>query len=242
MTAARQDHTAALLGDGTVLLAGGNPPGGSPLRSAELYRPASDDFRAVGNMTTPRTRHTATLLGNGQVLIAGGSINGGPAGALATGELYDPRTRTFKFVTNAMQSARVDHTATLLPDGRVLLAGGRNQSGAALATADLFDPKKGVFAPVQATLVTPRFSHTATARLDGVVVIAGGVSVGGTTTSSELFEPQRLTFTAGNDMADARQQAIAVLLAGGTGQMLFAGGSSSSNNGNPIATAEIYQP
>ena len=102
MTTARDGHTATLLPDGKVLIAGGQTPGcclaPRSLSSAELYNPSTGSFTATGNMTTGRSGHTATLLPDGKVLIAGGGFRAetGFAGiALASAELYDPLKRTF---------------------------------------------------------------------------------------------------------------------------------------------------
>src|SRR5262249_40313484 len=126
MTTPRFFHTATLLADGRVLIAGG---GSRDARtgafitesSAELYDPRTGAFAATGAMTTPRSRHTATLLPDGRVLIAGGAANVNARGsALASAELYDPRTGTFS-ATGEMVTARDSPTATLLNNGKVLI-------------------------------------------------------------------------------------------------------------------------
>ena len=134
LTLPRWGHTATLLNDGRVLVAGGT--GASPLVSAEIYNPASGTFSNSGSLGTARTGHTATLLADGTVLIAGG-FDG--ANRLATAEVYDPASGTFSPVADTMSSARENHTATLLLDGRTLVAGGRVVSGAT-SSADLYDP------------------------------------------------------------------------------------------------------
>ena len=121
----REYHTANLLPNGKVLIAGGFAilTGWPVWASAELYDSATATFLKTGSMTTSRNSHTATLLPNGKVLIAGGDFSaGGSSGisALASAELYDPATGTFA-ATGAMAAARRSHTAT---DDRFLSSAG----------------------------------------------------------------------------------------------------------------------
>ena len=139
MTAARSSHTATLLSDGRVLIAGGIGTDLDAHLSAELYDPKTGKFSATGWMAVGRDDSTATLLSNGRVLIAGGEDAGITTNLLASAELYDPATGTFK-PTGTMRTARELHTATLLADGRVLIAGGGNQASAAFASAELYQP------------------------------------------------------------------------------------------------------
>src|SRR5436189_278401 len=128
----RYSHTATLLPNGMVLVAGGG--GGSDSRSAELYDPASGTWTTTGSLNTGRAEHTATLLPNGMVLVAGGS---GSSGALASAELYDPASGSWT-TTGSLNTARQLHTATLLPNGKVLVAAGYNATVAsAFASAEL---------------------------------------------------------------------------------------------------------
>src|SRR5437773_2543511 len=117
-------HTATLLPNGKVLVAGGYD-GGSYLSSAELYHPATGTWSATGSLSTGRLVHTATLLPNGKVLVAGGIGN---SGDLASAELYDPASGTWS-ATGSLSTARYVPTATLLPNGKVLVAGGIGNSG-----------------------------------------------------------------------------------------------------------------
>ena len=131
MTAPRSLHTATRLHDGKILIVGGTPEdrsGCAGTTTAELYDPASHTFTPTGKMTAVRRYHSATLLADGRVLIAGGEVHfsGGycrsdPNGPSA--EVYDPSSGTFT-PTGDMNGLQLGHTATLLPNGRVLIAGG----------------------------------------------------------------------------------------------------------------------
>jgi hypothetical protein len=130
MAASREYHTATLLPNGKVLIAGGFNNGIST--SAELYEPVTGAFTATGSLGEARCQHTATLLPNGKVLMTGGW---GISPTLSSAELYDPATGAFT-TTGSMGAARRMHIATLLPTGKVLIAGGFN--GANLASAELY--------------------------------------------------------------------------------------------------------
>ena len=113
--------------------------------SAELYDPASGTWTTTGSLVTGRSQHTATLLPNGRVLVAAGENNRDPAGSngLSTAELYDPSTGIWT-ATGSLTTARVrGQTATLLPTGKVLVAGGYNPNDFYLASAELYDPASG---------------------------------------------------------------------------------------------------
>lgn len=138
----RSMHTATLLHDGTVLIAGGST-GLAVLASATIFDPESRTFGAVGSLTGPRSGHTATLLQDGRVLLAGGHSGIDPFDSEASAEIYDPLGQRF-VRTGAMVQGRSGHSATLLDDGRVLIAGGENQADV-LASAELYDPSTGTF-------------------------------------------------------------------------------------------------
>src|SRR4051812_39514257 len=131
LNTARDSHTATLLPNGMVLVAGGF----GPVRaSAELYDPASGTWMPTGSLNTARAQHTATLLPNGMVLVAGGFDSN--VNVSASAELYDPASGTWT-PTGNLNMARTSHTATLLPNGMVLVAGGFGVSGD-LASAELY--------------------------------------------------------------------------------------------------------
>jgi hypothetical protein len=151
MITSRFQHTATLLVTGKVLIAGGlqsSLASSSFLASAELFDPSSGIFRATGNMTTARAGHTATLLADGKVLITGGlaAFDGfGSASTLATAELYDPGTGTFTATGNMVQGRAV-HAATLMGNGKVLVAGNGNyRTSAKTYMAELYDPLTQTF-------------------------------------------------------------------------------------------------
>jgi len=171
MTDARFMHAAALLNNGKVLIAGGAVSNtAAPLATAELYDPSTGAFTNTGPMTIGREQHTATLLADGRVLIAGGEIaaSSGNLQATASAEIYDPTTGTFS-ATGSMATARSFHTATLLPAGTVLVAGGGGDN----PTAEVFDPTTGTFS-ITGGMEVGRSGHTATLLSNGSVLVAGG--------------------------------------------------------------------
>jgi hypothetical protein len=229
MGTARTSHTATLLADGTVLLAGG-----LGLSSAEKYDPVTGKFTATaGSMSVARIGFTATLLKDGKVLITGGQASWGTA-PYPTAELFDPSTGMFTATAGSMTVARIDHTATLLASGKVLITGGFNGS-TCVAASELFDPGTGSFTSTGA-LGTARSSHTATLLNSGKVLVTGGFNNAALATA-ELFDPGTGSFSSTGAMAAARVSHTATLL--NTGQnadkVLIAGGSN-------LATAEVYDP
>jgi hypothetical protein len=216
-------HTATLLQNGMVLVAGGVPRRFTVLASAELYDPASGTWTARGRLNTARRDHTATLLQNGMVLVAGGAENP-PAERVdvaASAELYDPASGTWT-ATGNLNTGRVSHTATLLQNGMVLVAGGIDSSFNILASAELYDPASGTWAAT-GSLNTARLSHTATLLPDGVVLVAGGDdSNDDASASAELYDPASETWTPTGSLNTARDVHTATLLQNGT--VLVAGG------------------
>ena len=203
---------------------------------AALMAQSADTFTATGRMTTSRLDHTATLLPDGKVLIVGGYApqDPSPPAVLKTAELYDPTTGTFS-ATGSMANARYAHSATLLPDGRVLIAGGYSGTN-----AEFYDSATGRFTSA-GNMITSRQWHTATLLNNGTVLIAGGnldgsyassYTVG--STSAEVYDPATGIFSATGTMTRYRNSHKAGLLA--NGNVLTVPGSDASD----FTTAEIY--
>jgi Kelch motif len=245
MAASRYGHTATLLQEGRVLIAGGHSfvPAERRARlisSAELYDPSTGAFTATGDLTTPRAFHTATLLPDGRVLITGGQDDQPPYQSVATAELYDPSTGTFT-ATGPMVAARRYHSAVLLGSGKVLIISGaeyRGNGGTIDLRAELYDPTSGTFAatgtPVSINPTTgdDYIYPTATLLQDGRVLVTW------TSSLAELYDPRAGTFSPTGRMIAGREYegGTQTLLANGT--VLVAGGSAFG----AIDSAEVYDP
>jgi hypothetical protein len=163
---ARISHTATLLKDGRVLIAGGY---GDRLESAaELYDPNSGSFTETGSMSTARCKHTAGLLSDGRVLIAGGSDERGWNGNLNSAETYDPRTGKFSAASPLNDRRfKLPDEAVQLALGRLLIAGGSGE-------VEVFDPASGKFLLATGLLSNPWHFLSETKLRDGSVLLAGG--------------------------------------------------------------------
>ncbi|HLH76367.1 MAG TPA: kelch repeat-containing protein [Candidatus Binataceae bacterium] len=274
MNTAREFAAAVLLPNGNVLIAGGQDSSGIALASTEIYDAANNCFAGVGGtacasetapaMNTAREFETATLLPNGKVLIAGGDDSAG--NVVASTELYDPVHNCFagasgtacaSQTTPVMVAPREYATASLLPNGKVLIAGGQDVNSNPLNSTELYDPSNNCFAGKTGTpcatqsapsMAYARYLATAAVLPNGKVLIAGGYNrtLGVALQSSEIYDPTNNCF-AGNigspcqseiapGMSAARYGASATLLA--NGKVLIAGGA----NTVALASTELYDP
>lgn len=274
MTLPRARHSATLLPDGRVLIVGRDWSAGDD-RTAEVYDPSRRTFSRTGDTVRAQYGATASLLKNGKVLTAGGwdpatapssreartpprprsSGNGRVLFAAEPfSEIYDPATGTFS-ATGEMQTTcglygRPNYfggrTATTLPDGRVLIAGGGHEDCGRFAEAERFDPAAGTF-----TLLRPmsrkRVFHTATPLPDGTILIAGGESESGlrlvSDATGEIYDPATATFFPAGSMQGGREGHTATLLR--DGRVLLAGGSFFEDVGvflGSLDTADLYTP
>jgi hypothetical protein len=244
----RQSHTATLLSGGNVLVAGGtSTPFGPAIASAELFDPGTGGWSPTANLTTARQSHTATALSNGNVLVAGGVSAGLSASSvfpsvaegtladaqLSSAELYDSAAKTWS-ATGNLGTPRAQHTATLLSNGKVLVAGGRGS--APLNTVELYDPTTGLWSST-GQLQTARLAHTATLLPNGKVLVAGGVGASGVLASAELYDTSTGAWSLTGSLGTARESQTATLLS--SGKVLVSGGD---DGGVAIKGAELYDP
>lgn len=235
LTHARYAHTATLLPNGKVLVVGGADSTSTEVAISELYDPATGTWSDTAALTTARHNHTATLLANGKVLVAAGSVTSTAGSSIASAEVYDPLKGTWS-ATGQLIGARSDHTATLLPSGKVLVAAG--VSGPSyLNTAELYDPASGTWTAT-GNLVAARELSTATLLPNGKVLVAGGIASGAVLATTELYDPATGTWSATGSLNNARVYAAATLLR--NGKVLIAAGE--QNGSALVSPAELYDP
>jgi hypothetical protein len=222
---------ATSLAGGTVLLTGGwtideaHPDG---FRSSALFDPSTKAFTLLGGSLQPAPGAAVSALPDHTVLFAGGFVqSGSDYVATDAAVIYRPDHRDFVSASQSMRWARGNATATLLSDGRVLIAGGQRASDSDAAAyanaAELYDYRTGQFAST-GIMAAKRSGHSATLLAGGSVLLAGAAG-----TSAEIWSDGTFHFTAG-PMTKSRSGAIAVLL--GSGRVLVIGNGS----------ADLYQP
>ena len=223
LNVARSGHTATLLPDGRVLVAGGEGTDGTRLSSAELYDPATGVWSVTESLTTQLPIESATLLASGKVLIVAGD-------AVGTAELYDSVTGEWA-PTGNLNTPRQAFTATLLVTGKVLVTGGVGNSDDTLSSAELYDPSTGTWS-FTGNLVMGRLSHTATLLQDGKVLVAGGWDSDTdqlSLSSAELYDPIAGTWSSAPSLNEARVLHTATMLQ--DGRVLVTGGYQSREVG-----------
>lgn len=195
--AGRREHTATLLGDGTILVVGGGSRGSYATAVAERYDPRTGLWHDAGRLSAARRDHTASLLPDGSVLIVGGVGDGflpwQQWRGLATVERYQPTTNRWTTVA-PLPVATTDHSAVVLANGGVLVAGGRDQDAVPYresAAVWRYDPAQDRWAAL-APLQTPRFRGTGVALAGGRALVIGGTGPLNTDAerTAEVYDPQ----------------------------------------------------
>ncbi len=230
LNVARADHSATLLPDGKVLVAGGNT------LETELYDPATGTWSITGNLNMARLwGHTQTLLPSGKVLVAGGTQGEYSFQNLLSSELYDPNTGTWS-LTGSLNVARFGLTATLLPNGNVLVTGGESQDGAINNSAEQYNPTTETWS-YTGSLSTGRYGHTATLLPNGKVLVAGGHDWHSNIylDSADVYDPATGNWSGTAKLNVTRMRHTAVLLQ--SGKVLVVGGA---DRIRVLLSAELY--
>lgn len=235
MNVARLYHTATLLRDGTVLVAGGWD-GSGVTASAEIYNPIDGSWTPTSPMPSARYDHAAALLPDGRVLVAGGSYQGNAA--LASAEIYNPISKTWSS-TEPMTVGRYTYALTTLPNGAVLATGGACDSGCFPTAAELYDAGAGTWGHA-GDLSIGRYEHTVSLLPSGLIVIAGGSQHGAATSSVDIYDSMNKTWGQAEPLNIAREGGAATVLSGG--MLLITGGSSSDGSETGFTSCEIYNP
>ncbi len=245
LNTARSNASAMLLVNGSVLVAGGCVSNclGATTATAEIYNSTNGTWSTTGSMVKARTYFAMVLLSGGKVLVAGGctKLNANGCGGVTAGvEIYNPSTGRWTS-TGSMNAARGNLTATLLPNGRVLVAGGINAANNPLGSAELYNPATGKWT-LTGKMITARDEHTAVLLATGKVLVAGGENaVGVTTAKTELYNPSTGKWSATGNLNTSRLEHTASMLM--NGKVLIAGGNNvTANNTTVLSSAELYNP
>lgn len=242
---ARINHTATLLPNGKVLVAGGvsmqgngqtNPSAPVYLSSAELYDPTTKLWTSAGAMATARSGHTATVLSNGKVLVAGG-VN--TVGWTASVELYDFATNTWT-TGSPLPATRSNHAAALLPNGKVLVMGGYDSSDNLHTGALLYDPSTATWA-TGGTMVESRSQHVASLLPNGKVLVVGGTGASVSQPGAELYDPTSNIWTTAAKPTIALSVGVSATVLP-NGKLLCIQGYKPSLPNSTSPNAEIYDP
>lgn len=231
MHEARVSHTASLLSDGRVLVAGGWT-GAATTASTELYDPLARRFSRAPSLSEPRMDGTATPLAGGKVLLVGGALRTSHPSPKV--DIFDPAANAMTAAA-PLQTARAHHSAVLLRDGRVLVVGGLVGRGTATASAEIYDPRTGTFSPT-APLSQPRCKHAALRLQDGrVMVLAGSTDCNerNRLASTEIYDPRTGVFEPGPALRNPRYKVANAAVVLPSGAVLIAGDAQD---------VEVWQP
>lgn len=245
LTCQRSRHAMVVLPDGRALVVGGTRPEECELNgitaSAEVWDPVTGTFTETGSLADPREAPSATLLLDGRVVLAGGFRGRGDGDVLASLETWDPASGTFT-PAGSLSEARWKHTATRLPDGRILFVGGQGPRGL-VGSAETWDPVTGL-ATAAGTLEHARMGHTATVLPDGRVAVIGGVNGRGIAVRrTEVWDPMTGTFSPWGALGEARVGHTASLTVDsglGDGRILVVDGEGGMAELRPLASAQVW--
>lgn len=241
MSTPRREHGITMLEDGRILVVGGLNPSPSP--SSDTFTPSSNTWMPTGDLNTPRFWFGNVVpLRTGEVLIAGGTDATG-YNDFNTSEVYSPTAGTWRNTQDTLNTARRNATLTVLPDGRVLIAGGRHglpDGSSFLASSEIYDPLADTWTNTTGNMMNvAREGHLAVLLKNGKVLIAGGEGpwrVAGKT--AELFDPTTQMWSLTGSMSDGWLAGSATLTLLADGRVLRTGGT--DGQGNYYSTAEIY--
>ncbi len=232
----RWAHTATALADGRVLVTGG----GTNL--AEIYDPETGIWAGAGTSSTTVGYATATRLRSGNVLVAGGSTFWNDPASTAACSIYQVDTGRW-VSTGSLAQPRERHSATLLPDGRVLVAGGLNLApgtSTSVLNCEIFDPSTGKWT-ISAIPRVQRYDHTAVVLPGEEILLVDGFGSSGARAEGDLLNlADETTGTTSTPLSPPRTHHITAKLA--NGDIMVASGSTSFPTGSFLApVSEIYQ-
>jgi len=230
MAAKRQSPAMVELDDDRVLVAGGLGQQKETVSTAEIWDSATGVWTEVSPMNLSRSGMGVAKLPDGRVMLVGGKTDDKfLVATLVKSEIYDPATDTW-FETAPMSEKRINHTVTLLADGRVLAIGGGKEDGPYLKTVEIYDPASDTWITVSPMKLSRSF-HTATTLVDGRLLIVGGR---GKRVIAEIYDPISDTWSDAGQTTSARAEHSAVLLL--DGRVLVTGGLGS------LTQSEVYDP